>query len=106
MNASMGALIAASSDYIVSTINSGNTPFFYRKSKCMNLSFKQDVQIELLLLGLIVAISGCSLIIIYSTKILTRRSGLFFKKSIRTIKKFELKRLNNSKSMVKFIPFH
>lgn len=96
-NATMGALIAAFADYMGSVVNSGNTPFMYRKAKRMNLTFKQHIQMQLLLLGLLVAISGCSIVIIYFTKSLIRRLRLFFKKSIKTIKNFSLKRLNNSK---------
>jgi hypothetical protein len=99
-NATMGALIAAFCDYMSSTINSGNVPFIYRRAKRMNLTFKQHMQMQLLLIGLLVAILGCSIVIIYVTKSLIRRSGLFFKKSIKTIKKFRLKRLNNSNSIL------
>ena len=99
-NATMGGLIAAFADYMGSVVNSGNVPFVYRRSKRMNLTFKQHMQMQLLLLGLLVAISGCSIVIIYSTKSLIRRSWLFFKKSIKTIKKFRLKRLNNSNSIL------
>ena len=67
-NATMGALIAAFADYMGSVVNSGNVPFVYRRSKRMNLTFKQHMQMQLLLLGLLVAISGCSIVIIYSTK--------------------------------------
>lgn len=99
-NATMGALIAAFADYMGSVVNSGNVPFGYRRPKRMNLTFKQHMQMQLLLLGLLVAISGCSIVIIYVTKILIKRSRLFFKKSIKTIKKFRLKRLNNSNSIL------
>ena len=103
-NATMGALIAAFADYMGSVVNSGNVPFVYRRPKRMNLTFKQHMQMQLLLLGLLVTISGCSIVIIYFTKSLIRRSWLFFKKSIKTIKKFRLKRLNNSNSrLVKWI---
>lgn len=96
-NATMGALIAAFADYMGCVVSSGNVPFVYRRSKRMNLSFKQHMQMQLLLLGLLVAISGCSIVIFYSTKSLIRRSWLVFKKSI---KKFRLKRLNNSNSIL------
>lgn len=99
-NATMGALIAAFADYMGSVVNSGNVPFGYRRPKRMNLTFKQHMQMQLLLLGLLVAISGCSIVIIYVTKILIKRSRLFFEKSIKTIKKFRLKRLNNSNSIL------
>ena len=99
-NATMGALIAAFADYMSSVTSSGPTPFIHRIPKRMNLTFKQHMQMQLLLLGLLVAISGCSIVIIYFTKSLIRRSWLFFKKSIKTIKKFRLKRLNNSNSIL------
>ena len=51
---------------------------------------------QLLLVGLLVTILGCSIVIIYFTKSLIRRSWLFSKKSTKMIKKFRLKRLNNS----------
>ena len=99
-NATMGTLIVAFADYMGSVVNSGNVPFIYKRPKLINLTFKQHVQMQLLLLGLLVAISGCSIVIIYFTKSLIRRSWLFFKKSIKTIKKFRLKRLNNSNSIL------
>jgi hypothetical protein len=91
-NATMGALIAAFADYMGSVVNSGNVPFFYRRPKRMNLTFKQHMQMQLLLLGLLVAISG----VIYFTKSLIRRSWLFFKKLIKTIKKFRKTYFNNN----------
>lgn len=95
-NATMGALIAAFADYMSSVVNSGNAPFIYIRSKRMNLTFKQHLQMQLLLLGLLVSISGCLIIVIYATKSLKRRSWLFLKKSIKAIKNLKLKRLNNS----------
>ena len=93
-NATMGALIAAFAEYMGSVVNSDNVPFFYRQpKKRMNLTFKQHVQMQFLLLALLVTILGCSIIIIYFTKSLIRRSSLFFKK-------FRLKRLNNSNSIL------
>ena len=95
-NATMGALV----EYMGSVVNSGKVPFIYRRPKRMNLTFKQHMQMQILLLGLLFAITGCSIVIIYFTKCLIRRSRLFFKKSIKTIKKFRLKRLNNSNSIL------
>ena len=99
-NATMGGLIAAFADYMSSVVNSGNTPFMYRLSKRMNLTFKQHMQMQLLLLALLVSMSGCLIIIIYATKSLKRRSWLLFKRSIKAIKNFKLKRLNNSNSVL------
>ena len=99
-NATMGGLIAAFASYMGSVVNSGNVPFAYRQARRMNLTFKQHLQMHILLL----AISGCSIVIIYFTKTLIRRSRSFLKKSIKTIKNFRLKRLNNSNSiLVKWI---
>lgn len=55
-NVTMGALIAAFADYMGSVVNSGNTPFMYKKAKRMNLTFKQHIQMQLLLVGLLVTI--------------------------------------------------
>ena len=91
----MGALIAAFADYMGSVVNTGNVLFVYRHSKRMNLTFKQHIQIQILLLGLILASLGYSVIIVYFTKKLVRGSKSFLRKFIKTIKNFRLKRLNN-----------
>jgi hypothetical protein len=99
-NASMGAVIAAFAGYMGSVVNNGNVPFTYIHAKRMNFTFKQHMQMHVLLLGLIMASLGCSVIVIYFTKKLIRRSRSFFK----TIQNFRLKRLNKSNSrLVKWI---
>jgi len=46
-NASMGALLAAFSDYILSTMNNGNTPFVYHRANRLapKFTFKQQVKL-------------------------------------------------------------
>ena len=103
-NALTGGLIAAFADYMASVVTSGKVPFAYYRPKRLNLTFKQHMKMEILLLGSLFAIAGCFIIIIYFTKTLIKRSRLFFKKSIKTIKNFRLKRLTNSnKKLVKWV---
>ena len=66
------------------------------RAKRINLTFKYHLQMQMLLLGLIFTSFGCSIMIIYFTKKLIKGSKSFFKKSIKIIKNFRLKRLNNS----------
>ena len=46
-NASMGALLAAFGDYMLSTMNTGNTPFIYRPANLLapKFTFKQQVKL-------------------------------------------------------------
>jgi hypothetical protein len=100
-NATMGGLIAAFTDYMGSFVNNnGPIPFAFIRSKrrYTKLTFKQHMQMEMLILGLIFASLGCSVIVFYLTKKLIKGSKSFLKKSIKTIKNFRLKRRNKYKA--------
>lgn len=98
-NATMKAVIAAFVEYMSSVTNSGNIPFAYIRMRRLNLTFKQHIQMQLILFGLLVSVTGCCIVVVCFTKRFIKRSRLFFKKSVNTIqiiKKFRLTRLRNS----------
>ena len=68
-NATMGALIPAD-DMGSFVSNNGPIPFVFisRKRTLIKRTFKQEVQMEMLLLGLILANFGCCVIVVVFTK--------------------------------------
>lgn len=59
MNIAAGTLIAALSQYMGSCVNNGNIPFAYMHPKRMNLTLKQHIQMQILIIGGIVIIVCC-----------------------------------------------
>lgn len=91
-NATMGALIAAFADYMASFVNNnGPIPFAFMSSRrrLIKRTFREQIKMEMLLLGLILASLGCFVIVVVFTK-------NFLKKSIKTIKNFRVKPWYNS----------
>ena len=61
MNLTVGALIGTLSQYMESCVKNGNIPFAYIRSKRMNLTMKQHIKMQILILGCIVIIACCTI---------------------------------------------
>jgi len=84
-NASMGALLAAFGEYMLSTMNTGNTPFVYHRAN--RLAFKQQVKLT----AFFIFVGG----FLYFSIFLLKNSLKYMFKRIKKIKKRKIVKFSN-----------
>lgn len=113
-NTTMGALISAFADYMSSVVNNGNVPFAYIRAKRMNLTFKQHMQMQMLLTVGIPLVNGTTWCVIYIFRKTFERGSKLKRtrnvvKKISTIKarpQIQKMKIFKSRPKVEFIPIH